>query len=61
MLQDLQRMTEADLSQGDSHFKGKLVSVKSGRERVGNSDSCNKYVRWPPEAVFIGPDWRRVK
>ena len=54
--QDLQCMTEADLSLGDSRFKGKLVNVKSGRERVGNSDCCNKYVRWPQEAVFIGPD-----
>ena len=35
--------------------------VKSGRDRVGGSDYKLIYIRWPQEAVFIGPERRCVR
>lgn len=52
-----QRQAEEDHSQGELFSK----NLKSGRERVGGSDHKLIYVRWPQEAVFIGPDRLRVK
>ena len=36
------------------------MNVKSARERIGGSDHKLIYVRWPQEAVFIGPERRRI-
>ena len=51
-------MAEEDANQGESSSR---LSLKSGRERTAGSDHKRIYVKWPQEACFIGPDWRRVK
>ena len=53
---ELQNILSNDI-QGDS----KSVSVKSGRDRVGGAEHKLIYVRWPQEAIFIGPERRRVR
>lgn len=52
-----QKQAEEDNTQGELFSK----NLKSGRERVGGSDHKLIYIRWPQEAVFIGPDRLRVK
>ena len=43
--------------QGDST----TLNVKSERDRVGGSDQKLIYIRWPQEAVLIGPERRCVR
>ena len=52
-----QKQTEEYLTQGEFFSK----TVKSGCERVGGSEHKLVYIRWPQEAVFIGPDRKRVR
>ena len=35
--------------------------LKTGRDRVSGADHRLIYVRWTQEAVFIGPDRKRVR
>ena len=49
---------EAELESGE-HLRSKII--KTGRDRVGGADHKLLYVRWPQEAVFIGPDRERVR
>ena len=53
----LQKQAEEDLTQCERFSK----TVKSGRERVGGSEHKLVNIRWPQEAVFIGPDRKRVR
>ena len=49
---------EAELDSGE-RLSSKIL--KTGRDRLGGADHKLIYVRWPQEAVFIGPDRERVR
>ena len=49
----------ADNESPGEHYN--IKSIKTGRDRVGGADHKLIYVRWPQEAVFIGPDRKRVR
>ena len=55
---------QAELQNTISHdIQGDLrsVNVKSERKRVGGAEHKLIYVRWPQEAVFIGPERWRIR
>ena len=59
---ELLRLFNANDLQGTSFCTAHVrPSVKSGRDRTGSSDQSRVYVKWPQQAVFIGPARRRVK